>query len=99
MMHKDNFYYILKERLEYANEYLLDTSAFIKCVKFSSKVEKEFYKDKKILFFLNKLINLPINIYKYFHFLKDLINYQRAKNEIAVINKELEKYNDNNQNV
>ena len=99
MMNKDNFYYILKERLEYANEYLLDTSAFIKFVKFSSKVEKEFYKEKKILFFLNKLINLPINIYKYFHFLKDLINYQRAKNEIAVINKELEKYNDNNQNV
>ena len=50
-MHKDNFYYILKERLEYANEYLLDTSAFIKFVKFSSKVEKEFYKDKQILFF------------------------------------------------
>ena len=96
-MHKDNFYYILKKRLEYANEYLLDTSAFIKFVKFSSKVEKEFYKDKKILFFLNKLINLPINIYNYFHFLKDLINYQRAKNEIAVINKELEKYNDSNQ--
>ena len=99
MMHKDNFYYILKKRLEYANEYLLDTSAFIKFVKFSSKVEKEFYKDKQILFFLNKLINLPINIYNYFHFLKDLNNYQRVKNEIAVINKELEKYNDSNQNV
>ena len=41
-MNKDNFYYILRDRLEYAEDYLIDTSAFIKSVKFQDKVEKEF---------------------------------------------------------
>ena len=41
-MYKDNFYYVLKDRLEYAQDYLIDTSAFIKSVQFHNKVEKEF---------------------------------------------------------
>ena len=43
-MKKDNFYYILRDRLEYAEDYLVDTSAFIKSVKFQDNVEKEFFK-------------------------------------------------------
>ena len=45
-MFKDNFYYILKDRLEYAQDYLIDTSAYIKSIKFQDNVEKEFFKDK-----------------------------------------------------
>ena len=45
-MYKDNFYYILKDRLEYAQDYLIDTSAYIKSIKFQDKVEREFFKDK-----------------------------------------------------
>ena len=33
-MYKDNFYYILKDRLEYAQDYLIDISAYIKSIKF-----------------------------------------------------------------
>ena len=42
-MYKDNFYYILKDRLEYAQDYLIDTSAYIKSIKFQDKVEREFF--------------------------------------------------------
>ena len=49
-MHKDNFYYILRDRLEYVQEYLADTNAFIRSVKFQDNVEKEFFKDKILLY-------------------------------------------------
>ena len=61
-MNKDNFYYILRDRLEYAEDYLIDTSAFIKSVKFQDKVEKEFFKDKILLYLLVGLINIPSDL-------------------------------------
>ena len=45
-MFKDNFYYILRNRLEYAQDYLIDTSAYIKSIKFQDKVEKNFLEIK-----------------------------------------------------
>ena len=51
-MHKDNFYYILRDRLEYVQEYLADTNAFIRSVKFQDNVEKEFFRDKILLYLL-----------------------------------------------
>ena len=59
-MYKDNFYYILKDRLEYAQDYLIDTTAYIKSVKFQDKVEKEFYKDKIFLYLLVSLHQFAI---------------------------------------
>ena len=41
-MFKDNFYYILKDRLEYAQDYLIDTSAYIQSIKFQEKLKKSF---------------------------------------------------------
>ena len=88
-MHKDNFYYILKERLEYANEYLLDTSAFIKFVKFSSKVEKEFYKDKPLKNFALKLYFLPLNLFGYLLYLKTWHYFEMTCREIEMLKKEI----------
>ena len=53
-MVKDNFYYILKERLDYARDYLKDTSAHLQSINFQKKVKKEFYKDKFLLNLLNR---------------------------------------------
>jgi len=57
-MNKDNFYYLLRDRLEYAQDYLIDTSTYIKSVKFQEKVDKELFKDKIFLFSLTNLKNL-----------------------------------------
>ena len=91
-MNKDNFYYILKDRLDYAHDYVKDSSAFLRSVNFQKKVESEFFKDKKILFFLLKIINLPINVYKYYRYLRGIFNYKRAVKEIEVLEVELKKY-------
>lgn len=58
-MIKDNFYFILKERLDYARDYLKDTSAHLQSINFQKKVKKEFYKDKFLLNILVTLIYLP----------------------------------------
>ena len=91
-MYKDNFYYILKDRLEYAQDYLIDTSAYIKSIKFQDKVEKEFFKDKKILYLLMGIINLPSDIIRYYQYFKSLMNYKRAEKEIQMLKEELSKY-------
>ena len=95
-MFKDNFYYILKDRLEYAQDYLIDTSAFIKSIKFQDKVEKEFFKDKKILYLLIGVINLPSDIIRYYQYFKSLMNYKRAEKEIQMLKEELSKYEQKN---
>lgn len=91
-MYKDNFYYILKDRLEYAQDYLIDTSAYIKSIKFQDKVEREFFKDKIFLYLLMGIINLPSDIVRYYQYLKSLMNYKRAEKEIVLLKEELKKY-------
>ena len=91
-MFKDNFYYILKDRLEYAQDYLIDTSAYIQSVKFQDKVEKEFFKDKIFLYLLMGIINLPSDIVRYYQYFKSLMNYKRAEKEIQMLKEELSKY-------
>ena len=91
-MYKDNFYYILKDRLEYAQDYLIDTTAYIKSVKFQDKVEKEFYKDKIFLYLLVSLVNLPSDLIKNYQYLKSILNCKRAQKEIQLLEDELIKY-------
>ena len=95
-MLKDNFYYILKDRLEYAQNYLIDTSSYIQSVKFQDRVEREFFKDKKILYLLMGIINLPSDIIRYYQYFRSLINYKRAEKEIQILKEELGKYEQKN---
>jgi len=95
-MKKDNFYYILRDRLEYAEDYLIDTSAFIKSVKFQDNVEKEFFKDKIFLYLIIGIINIPSDILKYYQYFISVFNYKRAQNEINILREELSKYETQN---
>jgi hypothetical protein len=91
-MNKDNFYYLLRDRLEYAQDYLIDTSTYIKSVKFQEKVDKELFKDKIFLYMVIGIINLPSDIVSYYQYLKSLMNYKRAEKEIYLLKEELKKY-------
>jgi hypothetical protein len=95
-MKKDNFYYILRDRLEYAEDYLIDTSAFIKSVKFQDNVEKEFFKDKIFLYLIIGIINIPSDILKYYQYFISVFNYKIAQNEINILREELSKYETQN---
>ena len=91
-MIKDNFYYILKDRLEYAEEYLMDTSAFIKSVKFQDNVEKEFFKNKIFLYLIIGVINIPSDILRNYQYFISVLNYKKAEKEIQMLRNELSKY-------
>jgi hypothetical protein len=91
-MIKDNFYYILRDRLEYAEEYLMDTSAFIKSVKFQDNVEKEFFKNKIFLYLIIGVINIPSDILRNYQYFISVLNYKRAEKEIQMLRNELSKY-------
>ena len=91
-MIKDNFYYILKGRLDYARDYLKDTSDFIRGVNFQKKVKREFYKDKPFLYLFVNLINLPTNLINYLIYLRSIFYLSKASNEIEVLKKELKRY-------
>jgi len=91
-MIKDNFYYILRDRLEYTEEYLMDTSAFIKSVKFQDNVEKEFFKNKIFLYLIIGVINIPSDIFRNCQYFISVLNYKRAEKEIQMLRNELSKY-------
>ena len=98
-MNKDHFYYVLKDRLEYANEYLQDSSTWLRSIEFQDKVDKEFHKNKIVLPLLLKLINLPTSIIRYCRYLRGTYNYYRALKEVEVLKVELKKYDQGNKNV
>ena len=56
------------------------------------KINREFYKDKKILLFLTNTANLPINIYGYINELRGVLGYKKCLKEIEVLQKELKIY-------
>ena len=91
-MHKDNFYYILRNRLEYANDFVKVSSDWLKTVEFQRKVDEEFHKNIIFLRIILKIINMPTIIYKYFNYLKGTYNYYRAVKEVEMLKKELKKY-------
>ncbi len=91
-MEKDYFHQCLKDRLQYAQEFAMDYSIYLKSVEFTKKTEKEFFKNKKILFILTKIINLPTNILKLIKILKSKFILNKCLTEIEVIKKELKNY-------
>ena len=91
-MVKDHFYYCLRDRLEYAKQYSHECAIYIKNIEFRKKTEKYFYKNRKCLFLITKLINLPSDLFDKYCEAKGKFGLKRCLNEIEVISKELKKY-------
>ncbi len=91
-MKRDYFHSCLKDRLQYAQEFARDYTIYLQSVEFTKKTEIEFYKNKKILFLLNKILNLPTNILKFIKVSKSKFILKKCLNEIEVIKKELKNY-------
>mgnify|MGYP001171938187 FL=1 len=91
-MTKDSFFYSLRDRLEFAKDYANGYSIHLKRNAFKKKFNREFYKDKKILFFLINIVNLPINICRYIKELRGVLGYKKCLKEIEVLQRELKIY-------
>ena len=91
-MKKDYFQSCLQDRLQYAQEFAKDYTIYLQSVEFTKKTEREFYKNNRILFMLNKILNLPINTLKLIKVLKSKFILRKCLNEIEVIKRELKNY-------
>ena len=91
-MKKDYFHSCLQDRLQYAQEFAKDYTIYLQSVEFTKKTEREFYKNNRILFMLNKILNLPTNILKLIKVLKSKFILRKCLNEIEVIKRELKNY-------
>ncbi len=87
-MKKDYFHSCLQDRLQYTREFARDYTIYLQSVEFTKKTEIEFYKNNKILFFLNKILNLPTNILKFIKVSKSKFILKKCLNEIEEIKKE-----------
>ena len=94
-MKKDYFHSCLQDRLQYAQEFAKDYTIYLQSVEFTKKAESEFYRNNKILFLLNKILNLPTNTLKFIKVLKSRFILSKCLNEIEVIKKELKTYEEN----
>ena len=91
-MKRDYFHSCLQDRLQYAQEFARDYTIYLQSVEFTKKTESEFYKNNKILFLLNKILNLPTNTLKTIKVLKSRFILSKCLNEIEVIKRELKNY-------
>ena len=91
-MKKNYFHSCLQDRLQYAQEFAKDYTIYLQSVEFTKKTEREFYKNNRILFMLNKILNLPTNILKLIKVLKSKFILRKCLNEIEVIKRELKNY-------
>ena len=95
-MAKDHFYYCLRDRLEFAQEYAHGYITHLKNLEFKKKADREFYKKHKLLFVLDELINLPTNLYDSYHEARGKFGLKKCLNEIKVLKQELKNYESNN---
>ena len=91
-MKKNYFHSCLQDRLQYAQEFAKDYTIYLQSVEFTKKTEREFYKNNRILFMLNKILNLPTNTLKLIKVLKSKFILRKCLNEIEVIKRELKNY-------
>ena len=91
-MKKNYFHSCLQDRLQYAQEFAKDYTLYLQSVEFTKKTEREFYKNNRILFLLNKILNLPTNTLKFIKVSKSKFILKKCLNEIEVIKKELKNY-------
>ncbi len=91
-MKRDYFHSCLQDRLQYAQEFARDYTIYLQSVEFTKKTESEFYKNNRLLFLLNKILNLPTNSLKLIKVLKSKFILRKCLNEIRVIKQELKNY-------
>ena len=91
-MIKDNFYYSLKERLSFAQEYAINCSNKLRQVEIDKKSDYEFFQHNKILYIFEEIINLPLNLLRSYKITKIKINLKKCLVDIKVMQRELNNY-------
>tara|TARA_B100001029_G_C14734477_1_gene272157 strand:+ start:132 stop:437 length:306 start_codon:yes stop_codon:yes gene_type:complete len=96
-MVKDHFYYCLRDRLEFAREYAHDCATRLRHTEINKKADYDFFRNNKILFIFEEILNLPTNICRAYKIARMKISLKKCLSDIKVMQQELNNYESNNQ--
>ncbi len=95
-MVKDHFYYCLRDRLEFAREYAHDCATRLRHTEINKKADYDFFRNNKILFIFEEILNLPTNICRAYKITRMKISLKKCLSDIKVMQQELNKYEQKN---
>ena len=91
-MTKDHFYYCLRDRLSFAKEYVHECATRLRHTEINKKADYDFFKNNKILFIFEEILNLPINICRTYKIARMKISLKKCLSDIKVMQLELNNY-------
>ena len=91
-MTKDHFYYCLHERLSFAQEYAHECATRLRHMEINKKADYDFFKNNKILFIFEEILNLPTNICRAYKIARMKISLKKCLSDIKVMQQELNNY-------
>ena len=91
-MVKDHFYYCLRDRLGFAQEYAHECVTRLRHLELNKKADHEFFRNNKFLFIFEEILNLPTNIYRSYKVAKMRIDLIKCLYDIKVMQHELKNY-------
>ena len=89
---KDKFYFVLQYCLSSRKEWVSQIEIYFKFRALKEKAQRERYRNNKLIYIVNKLINLPINNFNFINKISEYSEYKKALKEIEVMSEEIQKY-------
>jgi len=91
-MVKDHFYHCLRERVEHAKEYAHECATRLRHMEINKKADYDFFKNNKILFIFEEILNLPTNICRTYKIARMKISLKKCLCDIKVLQQEINNY-------
>ena len=82
----------MKDRLTYCYEWKKSVDIYLANKEITKKADQEYYKSKPLLKLILDVYFIPLNILKFFRYLRMIHEYKKNQVEIGVLNKELKDY-------
>ena len=86
----------MKDRLSYCHDWKNSVDIYLANKKITKKADEEYYKSKPLLKVILDIYFIPLNILRFFKYLRMVHEYKKNQVEIKVLNKELNDYENKN---
>ena len=82
----------MKDRLAYCVEWKNSVDIYLANKEITKKADDEYYKSKPLLKLILDVYFIPLNIIKFFNYVRMIHEYKKNQVEIKVLNKELQDF-------
>ena len=82
----------MRDRLTYCKEWENSVNIYLAGKKVTKKANEEYYKSKPLLKLILDIYFIPLNILRFFRYIRMIHEYKKKQVEIKVLNKELSNF-------